>query len=159
MRAEFLVAFALVALPVVSVAAHAQPELQMKMVTEKEITVIEKGRKVVKRVPAQSTASGEVLIYTLNYKNVGNEKATTVNVENPLPNGTRYLANSATGAQAQVHFSVDGGKTYAKPEKLAVRKDGKKVRAEAFEYTNIRWMLGEIRPGQSGQLGFSAQVE
>lgn len=159
MRAQFFAAFALVALPLVSVTAHAKPELQMNMVAEKEVTVTEGGKKVVKRVPAQSSAPGEVLIYTLNYKNVGDEKATAVNVDNPLPNGTRYLANSASGAEAQINFSVDGGKTYAKPDQLAVQKSGKKAKADAVDYTNIRWVLGEIKPGQSGQLGFRAQVE
>lgn len=159
MRAQFFAAFALVALPLVSITAHAKPELQMNMVAEKEVTVTEGGKKVVKRVPAQSSAPGEVLIYTLSYKNVGDEKATAVNVDNPLPNGTRYLANSASGNDAQINFSVDGGKTYAKPDVLAVQKSGKKAKADAIDYTNIRWVLGEIKPGQSGQLGFRAQVE
>ncbi|MDQ8038562.1 MAG: hypothetical protein REI12_14150 [Pedobacter sp.] len=159
MPAKYLAAFALLALPLVSVSAQAKPELQMNMTAEKEVTVTENGKKAVKRVPAQSSAPGEVLIYTLNYKNVGDEKATAVNVDNPLPNGTRYLANSASGNDAQINFSIDGGKTYAKPDQLAVQKAGKKAKAEAPDYTNIRWVLGEVKPGQSGQLGFRAQVE
>ncbi len=160
MRAQhYFSALAVVALSLAGAAAHAKPELQMKMVAEKEVTVTEGGKKVVKRVPAQSSAPGEVLIYTLNYKNVGDEKATAVNVDNPLPNGTRYLANTASGAEAQINFSVDGGKTFGKPEQLAVQKSGKKTRAEAVDYTTIRWVLGEVKPGQTGQLGFRAQVE
>jgi uncharacterized repeat protein (TIGR01451 family) len=159
MRAQIFAAFALVALPLVGATAYAKPELQMKMVAEKEVTVTEGGKKVVKRVPAQSSTPGEVLIYTLSYKNVGDEKATAVNVDNPLPNGTHYLANSASGADAQINFSVDGGKTYGKPDQLAVHKAGKKAKAEAVDYTNIRWVLGEIKPGQSGQLGFHAKVQ
>ncbi|MGH8492671.1 MAG: hypothetical protein ACRERR_06130 [Moraxellaceae bacterium] len=159
MRASYFAAFALLALPLASASVYAKPELQMNMVAEKEVTVTESGKKVVKRVPAQSSAPGEVLIYTLNYKNIGDEKATAVNVDNPLPNGTRYMANTASGAEGQINFSVDGGKTYGKPEQLAVQKSGKKAKAEAPDYTNIRWVLGEVKPGQTGQLGFRAQVE
>jgi uncharacterized repeat protein (TIGR01451 family) len=159
MRAHYLAAFALLALPFANAAVYAKPELQMNMVAEKEVTVTESGKKVIKRVPAQTSAPGEVLIYTLNYKNVGDEKATAVNVDNPLPAGTKYLSDSASGANAQINFSVDGGKTYAKPDQLAVLKAGKKIKAEVVDYTNIRWMLGEVKPGQSGQLGFRAQVE
>lgn len=159
MNLEKFLAAALLLLPLGSAFAHARPELQMKMVTEKEITVTAGGKTVLKRVPASNSARGEVLIYTLNYKNVGDEKTTLVNVDNPLPAGTRYLPDSASGANAQVNFSVDGGKTYGSPDKLVVQKSGKKLKAGADDYTTIRWTLGEIKPGQSGQLGFRAQVK
>lgn len=157
MQAGFFAAFVGATLLLGAGIAQAKPELRMVMVTEKEVTVTEGGKPVLKRLRAQSTASGEVLIYTLNYQNVGKEKATAVNVDNPLPQGTRYLANSASGPATRIKFSVDGGKTYAAPDRLLVQKTGKK--AAAVDYTHIRWMLGEIKPGQSGQLIFRAQVE
>lgn len=159
MRSHRFAALSLLVLPLLAGAVHAKPELQMNMTAEKEITVTEAGKKVVKRVPAQTSAPGEVLIYTLNYKNVGDEKATAVNVDNPLPTGTRYVGDSAGGAGSQVSFSVDGGKTFAKPELLSVQKAGKKQKADAVDYTTIRWVIGEVKAGQAGQLGFRAQVE
>lgn len=163
MHARHIVALGLLALPFVSTAVYAKPEIQLTMTAEKEVAVTEGGKKVVKRVPAQTSAPGEVLIYTLNYKNVGDEKATAVKVDNPLPAGARYVADSASGANAEITFSVDGGKTFARPEQLTVEKtkagQKEKARADAVDYTTIRWVISEIGPGKSGQLGFRAQVQ
>lgn len=161
MRARFLAA-AVLLLPLASPLAHARPELQMTMTAEKEITVSEGGKTTVKRVPAQTSAPGETLIYTLTYKNVGDEKAVDVKLDNPLPAGTRLVADSATGAHAQISFTVDG-KTYAKAGQLAVERTvaGKKEKAKATpaDYTGIRWVIAEVKPGQAGQVGFRAQVQ
>lgn len=163
MRAQQFAVLGLLLLPLLGTAAYAKPELQMNMVAEKEVTVTEAGKKIVKRVPAQVSAPGDVLIYTLSYKNIGDEKATAVNVDNPLPAGMKYLADSANGANTQISFSVDGGKTFAKPELLMLEKvkagKNEKVKAEAMNYTNIRWVIGEVQPGQAGQLGFRAVVQ
>lgn len=163
MRARKLAALAVLLLPFVSTAVQAKPELQMSVVAEKEVTVTEGGKQVVKRVKADKSAPGETLIFTLNYKNSGDEKAVDVKLDNPVPSGTKYVANSATGANAQISYSVDGGKTFAKPEQLAVEKTSagrkEKVRAQATDYTTIQWVIAEIRPGQSGQVSFRAQVQ
>lgn len=160
MRARLFAAVVL--LPLAGTLAHAKPELQMSMAAEKEVTVVEGGKQVLKRMPAQSSAPGETLIYTLSYKNVGDEKAVEVKLDNPLPAGTRYVADSATGANTQISFSVDG-KTFAKPEQLVVEssKGGKKekTKASAADYAAIRWTIAEVSPGQSGQVSFRAQVQ
>lgn len=163
MRARILAALTLVLLPFVSSAALAKPQLQMNVTAEKEVTVTEAGKPVVKRVKADKSAPGETLIFTLSYTNTGDEKAVDVKLDNPLPSGTRYVADSATGANSQVSFSVDGGKTFAKADQLAVDKTvgGKKekARAQVSDYTTIRWVISEIQPGQSGQVSFRAQVQ
>lgn len=149
-------------LPFLAAPVAAKPELKMDMVVEKEVKVQESGKTVVKRIPATDTATGEVLFYTLRYSNAGDEKAVAVSVDNPLPMGVKYLPESASGAGADILFSVDG-KSFAKPGQLTVEKvkAGKKekVRADAADYTAIRWVIGEIRPGQAGELGFRAQVQ
>lgn len=163
MHVRHFAALGLLALPLLAAAAQAKPEIQLRMTAEKEIKVQEGGKTIIKRVPAQTSTPGETLIYTLNYKNVGNEKATAVKVDNPLPAGARYVADSAGGAGADISFSADGGKTFAKPAQLMLErvKAGKKekARADALDYTTIRWVIGEIAPGQSGQLGFRAHVQ
>lgn len=163
MRARTLAALAVVLLPFVSTAAQAKPQLQMSVVAEKEMTVTEGGKQVTKRVKTEKSAPGETLIFTLSYKNTGDEKAVDVKLDNPLPTGTRYIAESATGASAQVSFSVDGGKSFAKADQLSIEKaaGGKKekVRAQAGDYTTIRWIISEVQPGQGGQVSFRAQVQ
>jgi uncharacterized repeat protein (TIGR01451 family) len=150
-------------LPFTSVAAEARPQLEMSVAAEKEVTVTEAGKQVQKRVKTDKATPGESLIFTLAYKNTGDEKAVDVKLDNPVPAGTRYVANSATGANTQVSYSVDGGKTFARPEQLTVEKvvGGKKekVRAQVADYTTIRWVISEIAPGQSGQVSFRAQVQ
>lgn len=149
-------------LPLVSGQAWAKPKLEMTMTAEKEVTVTEGGKKKVKRVPAQSSSPGETIIYTLTYRNVGDEKATDVKLDNPLPAGARYVADSATGANAQISFTVDG-KSYAKAAELSVERTvaGKKEKSRALpaDYTGIRWVIAEVKPGQAGQVGFRAQVQ
>ncbi|MDP2226513.1 MAG: hypothetical protein Q8J78_03440 [Moraxellaceae bacterium] len=162
-RNAVIAVFLALALPVLAAPVLAKPDLKMSIVAEKEIKVEENGKTVVKRVPATDTVAGEVLFYTLTYSNAGDEKATAVKVDNPLPQGVKYVAESASGAGADVSFSVDGGKSFAKPAQLTVEKvkAGKKekVKAEAVDYTTIRWVITEVKPGQTGQLGFHAQVQ
>lgn len=163
MQVRRVAALGLLVLPLLGVAVHARaegkPEVQLSMTAEKEVTVKEGDKQVVKRVPATTSAPGDVLIYTLRYKNVGDEKATAVKVDNPLPDGARYVADSASGAGAEISFSVDGGKTFAKPAGLMVVKGGTKVKAEVADYTTIRWVISEVGPGKSGELGFRVQVQ
>lgn len=163
MRARTLAALAVILLPFVSTAALAKPQLQMNVVAEKEVTVTEAGKQVTKRVKAEKSTPGETLIFTLSYKNTGDEKAVKVKLDNPLPGGTRYIADSASGANSEISFSADGGKTFAAADQLMVEKvmAGKKekVRALPGDYTTIRWIISEVQPGQGGQVSFRAQVQ
>lgn len=163
MRSQQFAVLGLLLLPLMGAAAHAKPDLQMNMVAEKEVTVTEAGKKVLKRVPAEKTLPGDVLVYTMSYKNAGDEKAVAVKVDDPLPAGVKYLANSASGANTQISFSADGGASFASPDQVMVEKvkAGKKEKAKAgaVDYTHIRWVITEVLPGQGGQLGFRAVVQ
>ncbi|MDF3029948.1 MAG: hypothetical protein K0R03_506 [Moraxellaceae bacterium] len=160
MRARLFAAILM--LPLLSGLASAKEKLELNITAEKEVTVTEGSKKVVKRVPADRFAPGEVIIYTLNYKNVGDAKATGVTLDNPLPAGTRYVAESATGVNSQISFTVDG-KAYAKAAELSIERTvaGKKekTRATPADYTGIRWVIAEVKPGQAGQVAFRAQVQ
>lgn len=158
-----IMAMALGTLAAVSMPSYAQPQVKMDMISEKEIKVQEGGKTVVKRVPAPSSKSGEVLIFTIRYHNEGNEKATRVQAKNEIPSGMTYVLNSATGSNSDVLFSADGGKTFGKAADLTIEKTvaGKKelVKATPSDYTTIEWVIGEIGPGQSGELGYRAQMQ
>ena len=65
-----------------------------------------------------------------------------------------YVANSAVGPGAEVSFSVDGGRSYDKPDRLIVRgADGKARAAAPADYTNIRWILRD--PLQAGSVAYA----
>ena len=131
---------------------------------EKEVEVIEKGAKIRKAAPAQKMVPGEEVLYTVTYTNKTAKPAEKVVVTNPVPKHTRYKDGSAAGEGADITYSVDGGKTFATPDKLSVAvKDnsGKdSVRpAVAQDYTHIRWLLKQnVAPGQSGSVRFRAAI-
>ena len=130
---------------------------------EKEVTVTENGEKVTKRVPAAEAAPGETVIFTITYENTGDEAATNVVVNDPIPEGTAYIPGSATET-GEVTFSIDGGKTYKKPSLLTyevTNPDGSKEKRTASpeQYTNIRWQLPEIPAGEKGEVSFRVKVK
>jgi uncharacterized repeat protein (TIGR01451 family) len=149
-----------------AVAAPSVSAQAVELVTkaEKEIEVIEKGVKVKKLSPPQKMVPGDEVLYTVTYTNKTAKPAENVNVVNPVPKHTRYIIGSAAGDNAEITFSVDGGKNFATPDKLTVAikdKSGKdSVRpAGGADYTHIRWVIKQnVAPGQSGSVRFRAVI-
>lgn len=153
-------AFALIAL--VHPAVHAADAVELKTVAEVEVEVVDsQGRKTLKRQPVEKAVPGTEVIYTTRYKNLIGKPVGNIVINNPVPNDTAYQGGSASGANTDISFSVDGGKTYASPDKLKLKgKDGKDRPALASEYTHIRWALkGELPPGKGGEVGFRALIK
>lgn len=144
--------------------ALAEPKISLEAKAEKEVVVKDdKGREKVQRVPASDIGPGETIIYTIDYKNAGDEPATNVVVDNPIAAETSFVPGSATGEGAQIVFSIDGGKTYNKPPQLTYEVpglDGKpeKVVATPDEYTHIRWIIEQVPPGTAGSVSFKVKV-
>lgn len=144
-------------------AALAAPQVQLAITAEKEVTVTQNGEQVVQRVPAGEAAPGETVIFTIVYENVGDEAATNVVVNNPLPEGTAYVPGSATEA-GELTFSIDGGETFKSPSLLTyevANPDGTQERrvASPEQYTHIRWQIPEISAGGNGEVNFRVQVQ
>lgn len=143
--------------------AQAKPEIALSMLAEKEITIIEEGVEVTKRVEAETIEPGEVIHYTLTYSNSGDEAATDVVVSNPIPSDTVYILESARGDNADITFSIDGGNTYKKPNVLTykVKVNGKweERSATAERYTHIRWIIDRIDNGSSGNVFYSVRIK
>jgi uncharacterized repeat protein (TIGR01451 family) len=144
--------------------ALAKPEIQLEMQAQKEIVVEEDGKAVTKRVKAETIETGEIVIYTLSYRNSGDEAAHNVVVDNPIPEGTVYLLDSAYGENADITFSIDGGNSYKKPSLLTYRAnkaDGSTdiLQATPDIYTNIRWVIQSIDSRSQGHVGFQVTVK
>ena len=137
----------------------AKPLIAVSVKAEKEVII----NKVSKVVPADTVNSGDVILYTLNYVNSGDESATSAFLDDPIPKGTVYVDGSAFGNDADVTFSIDGGKTFKKPSMLTyeVKINGKMEKKIAFpeQYTNIRWTVGVVPAQGSGQVGFKIRVK
>jgi hypothetical protein len=82
-------------------------------------------------------------------------------ITDPIPQDMMYVANSAAGESADITFSVDGGKTWGKPETLQVKNaDGTMRVASPKDYTDIRWILkGKLAPGAKGTVTFHATLQ
>jgi uncharacterized repeat protein (TIGR01451 family) len=140
--------------------AFAAGKVTISIAAEKEVVI----NKEVKRIPVKETVPGDILIYTLTYRNSGDETATNVLVEDPIPQGTVYLSGTAFGASDDISFSIDKGKSFKKPSLLTYDvklPNGRmeKRTASTEEYTNIRWNVKSVAPGASGKAGFKVKVK
>ena len=143
-------------------SSQAMAQIEVKTVAEIEVTEIDKqGKKTVKRTAATSVVPGTEVIYTITAKNTGNEPADNIVVTNPVPEQTVYVDGSAFGAGTNITFSVDGGKSYAEPERLTVKnKAGKPRAATAEDYTHVRWTLQfNLQPGQEATVWYRVRVK
>ncbi len=155
------VLFILLALPTL---ALAKPAVEVSMIVEKELVVVEDGKEVTKMVTAEEIIPSEVLFYTITFTNNGDEAATNAVINNPVPEGTAYLPNTASDEAGNVSFSIDGGQTYKKPTLLTYEvtlPDGSKEQRTASpeQYTHIRWQVEKIEVGQTGKISFQVRVK
>lgn len=144
--------------------AWAKPAIVLEMTSAREVLEMSKGQEVRKIVPSVVIEPGQTLIYTLKYRNDGDEKATNVVINNPIPKDTVYLVGSATGLGSEIAFSIDGGKSFKQPTLLTYEiaaADGKIVKKMAApeEYTHVQWVVKEIGPGQKGEVAFQVKVK
>ena len=159
-----LIMFALIIAVGLPVLAWSGPQVKIAVFAEKEIKSEVAGKVKVKRVEADTVEPGETVFYTLKYINEGDQEATDVVVNNPIPEGTVFLQESTYGDGSEIYYSIDNGQTFKKPEDLIVSyttHDGKKMtrRAYASEYTHIQWVVGEVPSGVNGVLGFQVKVK
>ena len=158
-------AVGLCALALNAAAQTAKPKLELEMTVQKEVRVERDGKEEVTLEPVATTEAGDVLVYTITYRNRGDEAATKAALVGPVPEGTIYVLDSAeTEEEAAILFSIDGGTTYAEPPiTYEVRKpDGTAERkpAPADMYTHVRWVLREpVPPGQSGHVTYKVRVK
>ncbi|OIO55975.1 MAG: hypothetical protein COX57_11000 [Alphaproteobacteria bacterium CG_4_10_14_0_2_um_filter_63_37] len=152
------------ALTLVAPAAWAAPKMSVTITQEQEVVVEENGKQVTKRVEVVEATPGEELIYTLEYRNDGDEAAKDVVLNDPIPANTQFVAGSAFGPGAEILYSVDGGASYNKPALLSykvTRSDGTQEQRQAtpVDYTNIQWIVESVEPGKSGIVGFRVRVK
>ena len=95
-------------------------------------------RKVVKLVDHGTAVPGDEIVYSVRLANRGTTPAEKILFVTPIPAELAYWAGSAEGGDAEAAFSIDGGKTFDRPDRLFVTEaSGKKRLAETWEYTHI----------------------
>ena len=125
-------------------AADQPPAAPLSITTSAEIERKRSvdGRSVVELVPANRVVAGDLVIYTLEVRNVSGALVALPQFTVPIPEHMRYVADSAAGPGADISYSVDGGRRFDKPQNLDVTgADGRLRRALPGDYTHIRWVL------------------
>jgi len=146
-------------------ANDEKPALALKMSVEKKFLVKEEdGKTRVEWRPLESSNPGDVLRYTITYKNEGKAEAHRPNIVDPVPAGTTYIGNTAGGKEAEVTFSLEGKKFQTAPALTYKVKqpDGteKEFVATPEMYTHIKWTLTQpVPPGGTGSVEFQVRVK
>jgi len=156
---KFIPLLIAMALLLLSAEVFAKSLVSISITAEKEVTV----NKVTKKIAATTINPGDVIFYTLSYINSGNDVATSVVLDDPIPAGTSYLPGTAYGEGAEIIFSVDG-KSFKKPSLLTYeikKRDGslEKRTASPEEYTHVRWVIPKIDAGARGSVGFQVRIK
>ena len=128
----------------------------------KEVAITNEGGDVeYKLVEPGKVLPEDEILYVITFTNTGDQPAGNIVITDPIPNDSLYKKDSAFGAGTVIDFSVDGGKTYDKPENLKTKNaEGVEVVADVDQYTHIRWIYTEpLQPGQEGTVTFRTIIK
>lgn len=116
------------------------------------------GKQAQRLVPAAVITQGEVVYYTVQIRNPTQLPAPSVTVVQRIPANTTYVPGSASGPSADITFSVDGGRTFAREKGLVVTTaEGVSRPAMPADFTHIRWQLRNVlAPGAVALARFQA---
>jgi uncharacterized repeat protein (TIGR01451 family) len=144
--------------------AWAQSQNPLKITLSDALVDLPEGRKAER----DSTGSlrsmpGDIVRYTLMAENTGAQSAHNIEVVDPIPFGTEYVAGSATGEGSAIFYSVDGGNTYSRQPMIDVRDEqGRVVRkpAPASMYTHVKWVITQpMQPREKRALQLMVRVQ
>jgi len=140
--------------------ALAADDVVLSLTAQEEVIVTDKsGNKTVKLVVPDHIEPGDIVLYSITYNNKGKKSVDSIVINDPIPENTVYIADSATGKATDITFSVDG-KHFAAADKLMVKEDNKMRLARSDEYHHVRWTLvSSVPAGGKGSVGFKARVK
>ncbi len=131
-------------------ARASSAAIALTAIAEVETRVSFNGREATKLIPADRVVPGDEIFYTLEIRNTGSATVRAPSVVYPVPDHTRYVDDTAIGPGAEVSYSVDGGRTFDRPENLKVAGPAGAPRpADAADYTHIRWQFKHGLKGKS----------
>jgi len=112
---------------------------------------------------ASDVLPGDVIRYSLQFTNTQEQAVRNVVFSNPVPQGLRYVLESATAnvPNVAITFSIDGGTTYSAQPMIEVVENGERrnVPAPAAMYTHVRWTVeGWVQPGGQVTAEFRAEL-
>lgn len=152
------------AVPAARAQSGEKPDLVLTLSAQKEAAVKgPDGKSTMEWREVKTGNPGDVIRYTISYRNGGKSEAKDAKIVDPVPKGTTYIPGSAAGEGAEITFSLDG-KTFQAPPQLKYRvrqPDGTEAELQASPdmYTHIRWKLPKpVAPGGTGAVSFKVKV-
>ena len=116
--------------------------------------VVNKANSSEEIISAASEAEpGDVIEYRLVFTNSGESDVFGLNVVNPIPENTSFVADSAsTQIPSTFQVSIDGGSTFESTPvtRIETQADGtqKKVVIPPSQYTHVRWTADKALPAE-----------
>ena len=163
--AALLVLFAAVPAARAQAQSGEKPELVLTLSAQKEAAVKgPDGKAKTEWQDVKTGNPGDMIRYTIAYRNGGKSEAKDATIVDPVPKGTTYIPGSAAGEGAEITFSLDGKSFQAPPQlKYRVRQpDGSEAEllASPDMYTHIRWrLLKPVPSGGTGAVSFKVKVQ
>lgn len=118
------------------------------------------GHVTVSFVAFNKALPGDDVVYTVTCHNQGEAPANNIVITLPIPAELTFVPGSATG-DAEVTYSVDGGKTFDLLENLVITApDGASRPARVGDINMIGWKLrSPLAPASDAQVSFHASVK
>lgn len=123
-------------------------DISLTMRAEKEVPVTIQGSTVSVLKPVKRIAVGDTLVITLGYQNNEDSEAYNINIDNPVPVGTRFIAGTGFGKGAVFLVSYDNGASYEED-----------IRVHTTPVTHLRWRFETLPAQATGEVGFQLQIE
>lgn len=149
-------------------AVAADSPVKILLSAQKEVVTKDKNGKItVTYDKADKAGSGDVIVYTVVCENTGKEIIKQIELTDPIQAGAvTYIDGSATDGGKKVSlisFSIDKGKTYAMPSKLIYKTTDTKgnvieKQATPDMYTNVKWLVDSLSPGEKVSVSFRAKM-
>lgn len=122
--------------------------ISLSMQAEKEVPITIQGEVISVLKPVRTVRVGDTLVMTLHYKNNDYQEAYAVNIDNPIPFGTRFVSGSGSGKGAIFYVSYDNGQSYEED-----------IRLQNTPVTHIRWYFEHLAAQAEGEVSFSLVIE
>lgn len=121
------------------------PQLAVRVVAEVQTRVSDHGSQYTQMAPADKVVPGDLVYYTLEVRNEGTGSLPSPGVVQGVPPHMVYVANSASGPGCEITFSVDGARSFERPDRLKVTlPDGTQRAALARDYTHVRFRMASL---------------
>lgn len=160
---QIAVAFALAAavMSMTTASALAKPNVKLQL-SGVLVTTSADGHEVTTPLDKVTPRKGETYRYTIVAENAGDEPAVHLVAQDKIPNGTSFVADSASKLPGvAVDYSIDGGKTWSAQPMVTVQtpKGLQRRPADASAYTTIRFIASKVAPRSALTFTYEVRVK